>query len=121
MRVLWSFLLSLYLVTPSLAAVKVVASFSILGDLVKQVGGNYVDVETIVGPNEDAHVFNPTPQHSIMLANADLVVMNGLGLEGWIDRLVEASGFKGLTVVATNGVKPLKLDMGIGPNQDPHA
>lgn len=105
-------------VSSSNATIKIVASFSILADLVKQIGGEHVYVENIVGPNEDAHVFNPAPKHSIMLATADVVIVNGLGFEGWIDRLITASGFKGHKIIASKGVMAIKSgDLA----QDPHA
>ena len=85
---------------------KVVASFSILGDMATQLGGDKVEVVTLVGPDQDAHVFEPTPADAKVLKNADLVVVNGLGFEGWMDRLVKASGFSGKIVVASEGVKP---------------
>ena len=87
--------------------VKVVASFSILGDLVRQVGGAHVAVTTLVGPDGDAHSFEPTPQSARDTAAADLVVVNGLGFEGWIDRLVEASGYAGPVATASDGVETL--------------
>jgi zinc/manganese transport system substrate-binding protein len=86
--------------------VKVVASFTILGDLVKNVGGDRVVVTTLVGPNGDAHVFQATPADAKAVAGADLVVVNGLGMEGWMDRLIPTSGYKGPVVVASQGVKP---------------
>ena len=110
--------------------VKVVASFSILGDLVRQVGGDRVEVSTLVGPNTDMHGFQPTPAHAKALASAQLVVINGLGLEGWADRLVKSAGYKGARVVATKGVKALSAEIeGHGHNHkhkhsdryDPHA
>jgi zinc/manganese transport system substrate-binding protein len=84
----------------------VVATFSILGDLVRQVGGDRVDVVTLVGPGGDAHVYAPAPADGRTLAQAKLVFSNGLGFEGWIDRLVKASGTKALPVVASKGVRP---------------
>ncbi len=87
--------------------VKAVASFSILGDMVKQVGGDRVEVTTLVGPDGDAHVFSPTPADAKMLAGADIFFVNGLGFEGWMERLENASGFKGTLVVTSGGVKPL--------------
>lgn len=94
---------------PALAEpLKVVASFSILGDMVRQIGGNDVTVTTLVGPDGDAHVYEPTPADARALAAADLVVTNGLGFEGWMARLVKAAGYKGATVVAAKGVKPIK-------------
>ena len=86
---------------------RAVASFSILGDLVRQVGGARVQVSELVGPDADAHSFNPAPGTSRTLAHADLVVVNGLGFEGWIDRLIKASGTKAPVVVAAKGVPTL--------------
>ena len=91
---------------------KVVATISILGDLVKNVGGDRVDVTTLVGPNGDAHVYEPTPGDAKKLADADIVFVNGLGLEGWMTRLVEASGTKASVVVVSKGVTPLKTPDG---------
>ena len=88
---------------------KVVASFSILADMVKQVGGDYVSVTSLVGPNEDAHVFDPSPGDARALAAADVVVINGLHFEGWIDRLIKSSGFKGKLVVASDGIVPIDV------------
>lgn len=87
--------------------VPVVASFSIIGDLVNQVGGDQVEVALLVGPDIDMHSFQPSPTDSRKLADARLVVTNGLGLEGWADRLVKASGYRGAQLVASKGVKPL--------------
>jgi zinc/manganese transport system substrate-binding protein len=84
---------------------KVVATFSILADLVQNVGGERVAVATLVGPNSDAHVYSPSPADARTLAGANVVVVNGLGFEGWLDRLVKASATKAAMVVATNGVK----------------
>jgi zinc/manganese transport system substrate-binding protein len=87
----------------------VVASFSILGDLVTHVGGDHVAVRTLVGPNGDAHVYEPTPADARDTAAAGLVVVNGLGFEGWLDRLVEASGYTGPVAVASKGTAPISL------------
>jgi len=97
---------ALGLVAPAAAQDKlpVVASFSILGDFAKQVGGDRVNVTTLVGPNGDAHVFQPAPADAKKLAAAKVVFVNGLGFEGWIDRLVKASGTKAEIVTATSGV-----------------
>jgi zinc/manganese transport system substrate-binding protein len=86
--------------------VKAVASFSILGDMVKQVGGERVEVVTLVPPDSDAHVFSPTPADAKTLAGAQLFFVNGLGFEGWMERLEKSSGFKGKLVVASTGVAP---------------
>jgi zinc/manganese transport system substrate-binding protein len=95
----------------------VVASFSILGDFVHNVGGNRVSVTTLVGPAGDVHVYTPAPQDAEKVANAKLLIVNGLGLEGWLPRLLQASGSKAPIVVATKGIAPLKL----GSDADPHA
>ena len=84
----------------------VVASFSILGDFVKEVGGARIALTTIVGPNGDAHVYQPTPADAKAMAAAKVVFVNGLGFEGWLDRLVKASGTKATIVVATTGITP---------------
>jgi len=96
---------------------KVVASFSILGDFVKNVGGARVDVATLVGPDGDVHVYAPPPADARKIADAKLLVINGLGLEGWLPRLLQASGGKAPIVTATRGIAPLKL----GSDADPHA
>jgi zinc/manganese transport system substrate-binding protein len=95
----------------------VVASFSILGDLVAQIGGHRVAVTTIVGPDGDAHVYQPTPKDGRRLADARLVFVNGLGFEGWIERLIAASKTKAKIVTASRGVTPRKDEAGL----DPHA
>jgi zinc/manganese transport system substrate-binding protein len=104
--------------------IKVVASFSILGDLVKNVGGDRIEVSTLVGPNGDAHVYSPTPADAERIGRAKIVFINGLGLEGWMTRLVKAAGGKAMTVVATTGIKPLKMEDEDKPGHvvtDPHA
>ena len=85
-----------------------IASFSILGDFVKNVGGDRVEVATLVGPNGNAHVYAPSPGDAKKVADAKLVFVNGLGFEGWLERLVKASGTKAPVVVATKGIKPLE-------------
>jgi zinc/manganese transport system substrate-binding protein len=97
--------------------VKVVASFSILGDFVKNVGGDRVDVTTLVGPNGDVHVYDPAPSDAKTIAGARLLVINGLGLEGWLPRLLQSSGGKAAIITATRGIAPLK----VGSDADPHA
>lgn len=98
--------------TPALAQnkLKAVATFSILADFVKNVGGDRIDVQALVGPNGDAHVYQPTPGNAKTLADAKVVFVNGLGFEGWIERLIKASGTKATIVTATKGVKPRKSD-----------
>jgi zinc/manganese transport system substrate-binding protein len=86
---------------------KVAASFSILGDIVQQIGGDVIELHVLAGANSDAHVFEPTPADAKTLAGADLVIINGLGFEGWIERLVSASGYKGEVLTASKGIKTL--------------
>ncbi|MEH2529679.1 zinc/manganese transport system substrate-binding protein [Bradyrhizobium sp. AZCC 1588] len=95
----------------------VVASFSIIGDFVRQVGGDRVEVTTLVGPDGDAHVYVPAPSDAKRVAGARLVFVNGLGFEGWLSRLVKSAGGKATVVTATTGITPLKL----GSVADPHA
>lgn len=84
--------------------IPVVASFSILGDMVKEVGGDRVSVTTIVGPNADTHVYEPKPQDAAVLGEAQAFFVSGLGFEGWLERLVEATAFKGKVITASDGV-----------------
>jgi zinc/manganese transport system substrate-binding protein len=120
MRRFW--LISLMLAVSILAAraedrLNVVASFSILGDFVRNVGGDRVNVTTLVGPDGDVHVYAPTPSDAKKIADAKRVIVNGLGLEGWLPRLVQSAGSKAVIVTATSGIAPLKL----GSDADPHA
>lgn len=89
---------------------RAVATFSILADLVRAVGGPDVAVTSLVGPDADAHSYNPSPADSRTLAQARIIVVNGLGFEGWIDRLVRASGAKAPVVVASAGVRTIAGD-----------
>ena len=95
----------------------VVTSFSILGDFVRNVGGARVSVTSLVGPDGDVHVYTPAPADAKTIADAKLLVINGFGLEGWLPRLLQASGSKASIVTATEGIAPLKL----GSDADPHA
>jgi zinc/manganese transport system substrate-binding protein len=95
----------------------VVASFSILGDFVRNVGGERVSVTTLVGPDGDVHVYTPAPADAKKIADAKLVVINGLGLEGWLPRLVQSAGSKATLVTASQGITPRRL----GSDADPHA
>jgi len=106
--------LTLIVLCPSTTAhaadkLKAVASFSILGDMVQTVGGDRVEVTMLVGPDGDAHTFSPTPADARTLASADVFFVNGLGFEGWMQRLEKSSGFKGKTIVASKGVTPLEM------------
>jgi len=119
MRKAWLIALVSFAAVTSARAEKlnVVASFSILGDLVGNVGGDRVNVTTLVGPDGDAHVYVPTPADAKTITAAKLVFVNGLGLEGWLPRLVASAGNKATVVTATAGIAPLKL----GSDADPHA
>jgi zinc/manganese transport system substrate-binding protein len=109
----------LLIVSPLHAAerLNVVASFSILGDFVRTIGGDRVSVTTLVGPDSDVHVYTPAPSDAKRIADAKLVIVNGLGLEGWLPRLVQSAGSKATIVTASAGIAPLKL----GSAADPHA
>ncbi|WP_343585148.1 metal ABC transporter substrate-binding protein [Herbaspirillum sp.] len=116
MRILRSFsilLAALALVSslPAAAAghIPVVASFSILGDIVANVGGDRIAVTTLVGPDEDAHVFQPAPDDIKALSRAKLVVVNGLGFEGWMERLAQSANYHGAIVTASAGIHSREL------------
>ena len=90
--------------------IPVVATFSILGDMVKRIGAEHVTVTTLVGPDGDTHVYQPTPADARAISDAAVLVVNGLQFEGWLDRLIDASDFEGLHVVATDGIEPIAFD-----------
>ena len=95
----------------------VVATFSILGDFARNVGGERVSVTTLVGPDGDVHVYTPAPADARKIADAKLVVINGLGLEGWLSRLTQSAGGKAAMITASQGITPRKR----GADADPHA
>ena len=121
--------LSPVLLAQTVAPIKAVASFSILGDLVRQVGGDRVAVEVLVGPGGDAHVFQPTPSQARLVGQAQIVFSNGLGFEGWMSRLLGTAGYKGRHVVASRGIQAIHTEEAGGhphaghPHEetDPHA
>lgn len=90
--------------------IPVVATFSILGDMVQRIGGEQVAVSTLVGANGDTHVYQPTPAAARAVSEAKILVVNGLEFEGWLDRLIDASDFRGLRVVATDGVSAIAYE-----------
>lgn len=110
---------SLLIVSPLHAAerLNVVASFSILADFVRTIGGDRINLTTLVGPDSDVHVYTPAPGDAKRIAEAKLVIVNGLGLEGWLPRLVQSAGSTAQVVTASAGIAPLKL----GSAADPHA
>ena len=122
MKKLFSALLVLgvaFAATPATAEdkIKVVASFSILGDMVRQVTGDLAEVKTIVGPDADAHVYTPNTGDARAVADADVIFVNGLGFETWSQTLIDTSGTEAEVFVATKDITPLKVDGEI----DPHA
>ena len=98
-------------------SIRVVTSFSILENLVNELGGQYVSVINLVSRNSDAHMYQPKPSDAVSIAKADLVVFNGLGFEGWIPRLIKNSGYKNKQIIASEGVNAIKN----GKEIDPHA
>ena len=125
-RILLAFGFALYC-SPLSAAdkVPVVATFSILGDMTQHIGGDRIALTTLVGPGADAHVYEPGPGDAQAVSTARLLIVNGLGFEGWMDRLKQASGFEGVEVVASVGIEPLTLTEGGDDHDhggvDPHA
>jgi zinc/manganese transport system substrate-binding protein len=99
------------------SALQVVASFSILADMVREVGGPAVSVKSLVPTDGDAHTYQPRPSDLRSLQAAGLVVMNGLGMEGWMDRLLPSAGITGPVVIASAGVTARRM----GEGTDPHA
>ncbi|MBP8937656.1 MAG: metal ABC transporter substrate-binding protein [Agrobacterium sp.] len=93
----------------SAAELKVVASFSIIADFAKNVGGDRVEITTLVGPDGDAHVYEPRPADAVAVSKAGVVLVNGLEFEGFLKRLIDTSGTKAPVVELTKGVEPLKL------------
>jgi zinc/manganese transport system substrate-binding protein len=98
-----------------------VASFSILADMARRIGGDLVNVKSLVPPDADPHIWQPTASDSRTLTEAALLIENGLGLEGWMGRLGAASGFRGIRIVASDGVKPRMMREGAVTSLDPHA
>ncbi len=108
--------------SPAFAApLKVVASFSVLGDMVKEVGGDDITLKVLVGPDGDAHTFEPAPVDAKALHDANLIVMNGLELERWMEKLVKASGTKASILIASTGITPRKMNEDGQTVPDPHA
>ncbi|EPE99459.1 metal ABC transporter solute-binding protein, Zn/Mn family [Rhizobium grahamii] len=104
----------------SAATLKVVASFTVLADVVRQVGGDRVTVASLVGPNGDPHEFEPSPSDAKNLNAAQVAFVSGVGLEGWMDRLIAASGYKGKPVVVSEGIKLRTMDEDGQTVTDPH-
>ncbi|MDJ0956143.1 MAG: metal ABC transporter substrate-binding protein [Arenicellales bacterium] len=96
----------------------VVATFSIIGDMVERIGGDHVNVTTLVGPDGDTHVYKPTPADARAVSEAEVLIVNGLEFEGWLDRLIDASDFDGARVVATQGIEPMAFKEGEEHHED---
>ncbi len=103
------------------APLKVVASFTVIADLAKNVGGDRVAVTTIVGPNGDAHVFEPSPADAVAMSKADVVLVNGLHFEGFLQRLVDTSATRATVVELTKGVTPIDFKPEFAEADDGHA
>lgn len=100
---------------------QVVTSFSILADLTQAIGGKHIELVNLVGADEDAHVFEPSPEHAKALLKADLIIANGLGFEPWLERLLDSSEARGTRIDASAGVLPLLLTEHGHSVPDPHA
>ena len=101
--------------------IEAVASFTVLADMVQNVGGDHVHVTSLIGPNGDPHAYEPTPNDAQALKRANLVFVSGLHLEGWLDRLIKASGYQGQPVVLSNGIKTRSMEEVGKRITDPHA
>ncbi|MGO3565047.1 metal ABC transporter substrate-binding protein [Pseudomonas helleri] len=101
--------------------IEAVASFTVLADMVQNVGGDHVHVTSLIGPNGDPHAYEPTPNDAQELKRANLVFVSGLHLEGWLDRLIKASGYQGQPVVLSNGIKTRSMEEDGKRITDPHA
>jgi zinc/manganese transport system substrate-binding protein len=104
----------------SAKTLEVVASFTVLADIVHEIGGANVRVRSLVGPNGDPHEFEPSPDDARALKESDVVFVSGEGLEGWMDRLITASGYSGKPVVASEGIKTREMEEDGKTVTDPH-
>lgn len=121
-RVVPAAALALFASAPAHAKpLEVVASFTVLADMVRNVGGDKIELHTLVGPGGDPHTYEPSPADARAVRAADLVFVNGLGLEGWMERFIKAAGYKGRPVVASQGIRTLTMDEDGKRVLDPHA
>lgn len=104
----------------SAKTLNIVASFSVLADVVQQVGGSHVQVKSLVGPNGDPHQFEPSPDDARSLKDADLAFVSGEGLERWFEKLVTASGYQGTPVIVSTGIKLRERQRKGQISDDPH-
>ena len=96
--------------TPAAAPLHVVATFSVLGDLTQAVGGDAIQLTTLIGPGVDAHTYDPSPADLAMLEQADVIVENGLGFEPWLDNFLDSTNFQGERIIASDGIVPRHAD-----------
>ncbi len=113
-------LLALPASAASAKTIHAVVSFTVLGDVVKNVGGNHVTVKSLVPPNGDPHDYSPSPQDAIAMKNAQLTFLSGEGLETWFARLVKASGYQGKPVIVSDGISTHKMNEDGKVVIDPH-
>lgn len=113
-------LMVLSAVPASAETLKVVASFTVLADVVRQVGGDHVKVTSLVGPNGDPHEFEPSPADAKALNAAKVTFVSGEGLEGWMDRLITASGYKGKPITVSEGINTRTMEEDGKTVTDPH-
>lgn len=116
-----AFALSGFSVLAQARPIEAVASFTVIADMVQNVGGERVHVTSLIGPNGDPHVYEPTPADAQALKKADVAFVSGLHLEGWMDRLIKASGYKGEPVVLSTGIKTRSMEEDGQRITDPHA
>jgi len=102
-------------------ALKVVTTFSVLADMVHQIGGKHVNVHTLVDWDEDAHVFQPSPDDVKQIADANLLVLNGLGFEGWLARLLSAAEYTGPSVEASKGIDLIRISADLDTHDHEHS
>ena len=115
---IFTLLFGVSLTVQSAEPIPVVATFSIIGNMVERIGGKYVTVKTLVGADGDTHVFTPSPADARAVSEAKILITNGLGFEGWLDRLIDASDFEGTQLVATKGIEPIGFGEGDGHHDD---
>jgi zinc/manganese transport system substrate-binding protein len=113
-------LMVLSAVPASAETLKVVASFTVLADVVRQIGGDHVKVTSLVGPNGDPHEFEPSPADAKALNAAKVTFVSGEGLEGWMDRLITASGYKGKPITVSEGINTRTMEEDGKTVTDPH-
>lgn len=115
------FVLGISIVGAQAEPLKVVATYSILGDIVQNIAGDNIELTVLVGPDGDSHVYEPTPQDAIALAEADIIFENGLEFETWLDDLYESSGSTATRIVVSDGIEPLAFEEGEHEHEDEHA